>query len=252
MSETGLLIAEIVFLVLLFGIIASIVGSAGRQLGRAQLPPQPRPDPVVDPPRVRPVVVHAPAPEPIAASEPAPIAPAPDLSQAPTVLPGPALDVGRSDEPTDGAGAEPEQEPAPAEHTAGQDTQAIEMVDEAGVPFDIVAAGGRAADRPSLDLTANITPRLVVEGSDRLEVGSELELESGLTIGRSGAADLSLADHYVSHMHARILRRGPYYFVEDLGSTNGTFLNDRRIEGSAQLKVHDTLRMGQTILRYEE
>ena len=53
-------------------------------------------------------------------------------------------------------------------------------------------------------------------------------------------------------MHARILRRGDYYFVEDLGSTNGTFLNDNRVEKSAQLKVHDTLRMGQTVLRYEE
>jgi pSer/pThr/pTyr-binding forkhead associated (FHA) protein len=53
-------------------------------------------------------------------------------------------------------------------------------------------------------------------------------------------------------MHARIMRRGAYHFVEDLGSTNGTFLNDRRIEQDAQLKVHDELRIGQTILRYEE
>jgi pSer/pThr/pTyr-binding forkhead associated (FHA) protein len=53
-------------------------------------------------------------------------------------------------------------------------------------------------------------------------------------------------------MHARILKRGPYHFVEDLGSTNGTFLNDRRVERDAQLKVRDSLRIGQTILRYEE
>jgi pSer/pThr/pTyr-binding forkhead associated (FHA) protein len=38
----------------------------------------------------------------------------------------------------------------------------------------------------------------------------------------------------------------------DLGSTNGTFLNDRRIESDAQLKVRDSLRIGQSILRYEE
>lgn len=103
-----------------------------------------------------------------------------------------------------------------------------------------------------MDLTANIRPRLLVDSSPSLEVGSDLELEGGVTIGRSGAADLSIADQYVSHMHARILRRGAYYFVEDLGSTNGTFLNDNRVAGSAQLKVHDTLRMGQTVLRYEE
>jgi pSer/pThr/pTyr-binding forkhead associated (FHA) protein len=53
-------------------------------------------------------------------------------------------------------------------------------------------------------------------------------------------------------MHARVTRRGAYHFVVDLGSTNGTFLNDRRIESDAQLKVRDTLRIGQSILRYEE
>ena len=50
----------------------------------------------------------------------------------------------------------------------------------------------------------------------------------------------------------RVISRGPYHFVEDLGSTNGTFLNDRRVERDAQLKVHDALRIGQTILRYQE
>ena len=53
-------------------------------------------------------------------------------------------------------------------------------------------------------------------------------------------------------MHARIFRRGQFYFVEDLGSTNGTFINGRRIDGQGQLKVHDELRMGETVLRYEE
>jgi pSer/pThr/pTyr-binding forkhead associated (FHA) protein len=53
-------------------------------------------------------------------------------------------------------------------------------------------------------------------------------------------------------MHARIVRRGAYHWVQDLGSTNGTFLNDRRIDEDAQLKVHDALRVGQTILRYRE
>jgi pSer/pThr/pTyr-binding forkhead associated (FHA) protein len=73
-----------------------------------------------------------------------------------------------------------------------------------------------------------------------------------MTIGRSDAAGLVIDDQFVSHMHARILRRGAYHFVEDLGSTNGTFLNDRRVERDAQLKVHDSLRIGQTTLRYEE
>lgn len=131
--------------------------------------------------------------------------------------------------------------------TASGDVPETEAIHQDDAP-DILAR----VPEDRMDLTANIRPRLLVESSPALEAGSDVELEGGLTIGRSGAADVSLADQYVSHMHARIVRRGDYYFVEDLGSTNGTFLNDNRVEKSAQLKVHDTLRMGQTVLRYEE
>jgi hypothetical protein len=103
-----------------------------------------------------------------------------------------------------------------------------------------------------LDLSANLDPRLVVESSPSLEEGRVIPLEGGITIGRSGAADIAIEDQFVSHMHARVTRRGAYHFVVDLGSTNGTFLNDRRIESDAQLKVRDHLRIGQSILRYEE
>ena len=255
MTETGLLVAQIVFLVLLFGFIASIVRSSARQLGRVQPPPVVSHGPVVDPPRAaqaapaappaapEPVPVAAPVNQPTLEPFPSPFrdlhapAPAADAAEAPTIMPA-AL-----------AGTEAPEAPDAPETAPGDDGAPDEAAPE---PFDILAEGNRGADQPLMDLTANIQPRLVVESSPALEAGSDLELESGLTIGRSGAADLALADQYVSHMHARILRRGPYYFVEDLGSTNGTFLNDLRIESSAQLKVHDTLRMGQTVLRYEE
>ena len=93
----------------------------------------------------------------------------------------------------------------------------------------------------------------MVEKSDTLEIGRVIPLEGGMTIGRSEASGISIPDDaFVSHMHARIMRRGAYHFVEDLGSTNGTFLNDRRIAQDAQLKVHDELRIGQTVLRYQE
>ena len=240
MTETGLLVAQIVFLVLLFGFIGSIVRSSARQLGRVQPPPVADRGPVVDPPR--------PAAPPVAAAVVAP--PEPEVRQ-PTLepFPSPFRDAPPADpEPVavDDAPAADEGVPEPEPET---------MVPAAAADaegFDILTSAAQVAGQPLVDLTANITPRLVVESSPALEVGSDLELEEGLTVGRSGAADLSLADQYVSHMHARILRRGPYYFVEDLGSTNGTFLNDIRVESSAQLKVRDTLRMGQTVLRYEE
>ncbi|MFP5450563.1 MAG: FHA domain-containing protein [Thermoleophilia bacterium] len=254
MTETGLLVAQIVFLVLLFGFIASIVRSSARQLSRVQPPPVVRHGPVVDPPRAA-GAAPAPAAPPVGA-EPAPVAPPAPVNQ-PTLEPFPSpfrdLDARGPAEAAEAptimpaALGVPDAPEAPA--TSGEDGAPD---DAAAEPFDILAAGNRGADQPLMDLTANIQPRLVVESSPALEAGSDLELEGGLTIGRSGAADLALADQYVSHMHARILRRGAYYFVEDLGSTNGTFLNDLRVESSAQLKVHDTLRMGQTVLRYEE
>ena len=50
---------------------------------------------------------------------------------------------------------------------------------------------------------------------------------------------------------ARLVPRGQYYFVEDLGSTNGTFLNDRQVT-DAQLRMDSRLRIGDTTFRYEE
>ncbi|MBI2684338.1 MAG: FHA domain-containing protein [Actinobacteria bacterium] len=108
-------------------------------------------------------------------------------------------------------------------------------------------------DTGMLDLSAaNLRPHLTVEASGAIPVGMVVELEGGVTIGRSRSSQLCIEDSFVSHMHARIFRRGPFYFIEDLGSTNGTFINGRRIDGQGQLKVHDELRMGETVLRYEE
>ena len=91
-----------------------------------------------------------------------------------------------------------------------------------------------------------------MERSPDLEAGAEHELQGGLTIGRSDSSQLTVPDAFVSHMHARVFRRGAFHFIEDLGSTNGTYVNDRRITQETQLKVHDELRMGETVLRYEE
>ncbi len=104
----------------------------------------------------------------------------------------------------------------------------------------------------SFDFDGNLNPRLVIENGPGLTAGTELRLEGGLSIGRAATNGLAVDDQFMSHMHARILRRGPFFYVEDLGSTNGTFINDQRITGDAQLRVHDELRLGETVLRYEE
>ncbi len=104
----------------------------------------------------------------------------------------------------------------------------------------------------SLDLMAHVHPRLVVESSPVLAVGTEVTLEEGwIMIGRSPTSDLVLADPFVSQTHARVVPRGQLHFVEDLGSTNGTFVNGREVI-EAQLMLDTELRIGETIFRYEE
>ena len=103
----------------------------------------------------------------------------------------------------------------------------------------------------SLDLMAHIDPRLVVEASPVLAAGTEVRLEGWIMIGRSPTSDLVLDDPFVSQTHARVVPRGQLYFVEDLGSTNGTFVNGHEVV-EAQLLLDTEVRIGETIFRYEE
>ncbi len=86
----------------------------------------------------------------------------------------------------------------------------------------------------------------VVEG-DQLR-GKSFELGSELTIGRGDSCRVVLTDPYVSQVHARIYARGDDYVIEDLGSTNGTYLNRRRITGPATLQRGDRVKIGKTVL----
>ena len=80
----------------------------------------------------------------------------------------------------------------------------------------------------------------ILDGSD--QKGNEL------TIGRADKCGLKLDDTYVSQMHARIFSRGDSYVVEDLGSTNGTYVNRQRITSPAELHRGDQVKVGKTIM----
>ena len=82
-------------------------------------------------------------------------------------------------------------------------------------------------------------------------VGVIFPLEGWINVGRAATSDIVLDEQFVSSTHARLVPRGQYYFVEDLGSTNGTFLNDRQVT-DAQLRMDSRLRIGDTTFRYEE
>jgi Inner membrane component of T3SS, cytoplasmic domain len=96
--------------------------------------------------------------------------------------------------------------------------------------------------------------RLVVRRSPSLEEGDEFPLNSApVTVGRGGQNDLVLAgDEFASARHARIEMRGDGAWVQDLDSTNGTYVNGSRVAGAQRLDAGDVLRVGETDLLVEE
>jgi hypothetical protein len=98
------------------------------------------------------------------------------------------------------------------------------------------------------------TGRLVVVKSSDLERGEDFELNSAqLTIGRGNQNDIAIAtDEYASARHARFEPRQDGVWVQDLGSTNGTYLNGARLDRPRRLTQGDVVRVGETDLRYEQ
>lgn len=200
MTETGLLIAEAAFLLLLFVFVWSIVRSSTRDLHDAE--------PVVAPP--------------------------------PVIGPGHSGDTGSQA----AVSARASEAPAVAEPPVA-----------AAPPAPPTPEPGSSRERPTgpvFELSQNITPKLIVTSSPSLPSELEFPLEAGMTLGRSRSSGIPVSDQFASHMHARVFPKGHFYFIEDLGSTNGTFLNGRRIDEQTQLKVHDEIRLGETVFRYEE
>jgi FHA domain len=95
--------------------------------------------------------------------------------------------------------------------------------------------------------------KIVVVKSPALTEGDEWDLDaSPLTFGRSSGNDVELKrDEYASSSHARLEPRRDGVWLEDIGSTNGTYLNGIRLTRPKRLTSGDMVRIGETELRYE-
>jgi FHA domain len=95
--------------------------------------------------------------------------------------------------------------------------------------------------------------KLVVIKSPALEEGEVEGVDSSqLTVGRAANNDVSISgDEYASARHARFEPRRDGIYVEDVGSTNGTFVNGIRLTRERKLTPGDVVRIGETDLRFE-
>lgn len=92
---------------------------------------------------------------------------------------------------------------------------------------------------------------LVIKAAEGNEgLGPEIALSAAVTFGRSADNSVTLDDRYVSGEHAQIYLREGRRFLLDLGSTNGTLLNGRPVEGEVELGDRDQISIGQTVLEY--
>jgi FHA domain len=94
---------------------------------------------------------------------------------------------------------------------------------------------------------------LVTVRSSAIEQGTRFELNAkAITVGRAASNDIRLVnDEFASGTHARIEPRRDGVWVEDIGSTNGTYVNGTRLSRAQQLTSGDVIRVGETDLRYE-
>jgi FHA domain-containing protein len=144
--------------------------------------------------------------------------------------------------------------------SAWKDLRRSDAVPPAGVaPSPMVAAPAaadpdatglhRADEAVVLGAGMDGEPRLVVEHAAGHPDGIAYSLQHGATLGR-GDVEIRLEDPFASTRHARIERQGSVLVLEDLGSTNGTYLNEEPLDGPRPLHHGDRIRIGDSELTY--
>ncbi len=110
----------------------------------------------------------------------------------------------------------------------------------------VYSNAGRLAEPLEERARARAETALLVLDGRRLVVGP-----GGATLGRSRQCDIVLSDPNVSRQHAEVRARGGSWVLTDLGSTNGSRINGRPVEGSEVVRPGDEIELGSTVLTFE-
>jgi hypothetical protein len=116
-----------------------------------------------------------------------------------------------------------------------------------GAATQVVAETGKAPKPAKGGKPGKPPTQLVVRDEGGKKTGT-FRLSEPLQIGRAEACHVRLDDRYSSQFHARLYPKEGVWFLEDLGSTNGTYLNRQRVQGTHELHAGDQIRIGRTTL----
>jgi hypothetical protein len=95
-------------------------------------------------------------------------------------------------------------------------------------------------------------PRLVVERAPGHDRGMIYDLDGDIVLGRGDRAEIRLEDPFASSQHARVYEQGNVIVIEDLASTNGTYLNEELLESPRPLHPGDRVRIGESEFAFED
>jgi hypothetical protein len=98
---------------------------------------------------------------------------------------------------------------------------------------------------------AHRAPKLLVERAPGHEPGMIYDLDGDIVLGRGDRAEIRLQDPFASSRHARVYEQGNIVVIEDLGSTNGTYLNEELLETPRPLHPGDRVRIGDSEFAFE-
>jgi pSer/pThr/pTyr-binding forkhead associated (FHA) protein len=119
----------------------------------------------------------------------------------------------------------------------------------ASIPPD--ATGFYSASALGVADVAHRAPRLVVERAPGHDSGMIYDLEGDIVLGRGDRAEIRLEDPFASSRHARVYEQGNVIVIEDLDSTNGTYLNEELLQTPRPLHPGDRVRIGDSEFAFE-
>jgi FHA domain len=123
---------------------------------------------------------------------------------------------------------------------------------EGGSVVEKAAPSPLRREAPPSDGRGPAQARLEVVAALGHQPGTAFDVGRGATLGRGDVADILVEDPFASSAHARIFPRGDFMYIEDMGSTNGTYLNGRQVHAAERLNESDLIRIGDSEYRYQE